>query len=160
MRRVLALFAVLLLGLSGCQTTASELGGLAADPPLDYAVMVTGGAFLSSDAVNVGTFFDENAAPGAPGSNGSEPIRIEEVASILERGRVFRRVSVDANPARRRAITEQLAANGASDAKDAEAAEDTQQTDAAATRRPLPMAPETVPSLVARSPLEKQPWSK
>ena len=112
--RGLRLLLVALLALAGCQSTASELGGLAATAPLDYAVLVTGGAFLDAVQGEAGTFHVPDAESGTPEAVGGEAIAVEEVADILGRARVFRRVRVDADPARRRQVAEQLAATGTS----------------------------------------------
>lgn len=109
---------VLLVCLSACQTTGSELGGLAAIAPLDYAVLVTGGAFLSADPADPaqpGTFFEPNAESGSVGTIGSEPIAADEVVAILEQGRVFRRVALDMDVDHRRSVSEQLASGSGPD---------------------------------------------
>lgn len=109
MRTITSIALALLTGLSACQTAGSEFGGLAATAPLDYSVLVTGGAFLSADAAQPGTFFEPEAEDGAVGAEGSEPIRVDEVVAILEEGRVFRRVALDEDPEQRRAVSQQLA---------------------------------------------------
>ena len=104
--RVLAPLSLWLLLGAACQSTASELSGLAELAPLHYAVLVTGGAFLTGSG-DGGTFvaLSDVAVEVA----GDEPIAIEEVVGVLDEGRVFRRVSVDLDEARRRRLCERLA---------------------------------------------------
>lgn len=116
MRQLLAPFVCVVVALSACQSTSSELETLAATAPLDYAVLVTGGAFLTTDGSELGTFHLPAAGPDSPGALGSEPITVDEVAVILSNARVFRRTAVDPDPLRRRAISEQLATAGSSTA--------------------------------------------
>lgn len=86
--------------LGACQSSGAELSGLALEPPLDYAVLVTGGAFLA-------------ATPGdgifGRGHDG-EPLEIDELAQVLRDGAVFRRLAVDPDAAHRRAVVDQLRA--------------------------------------------------
>ncbi|MCR9247150.1 MAG: hypothetical protein NXI31_19125 [bacterium] len=110
---------VLLLPLAfvaGCQTTASEVGGLAATPPLDYAVLVTGGTFLTPDGAGPGTFLDPPSDDGAAAVTraGDEVIAIEDVVALLRRSRVFRRVAIDSDSQRRQLVARSLAATGTS----------------------------------------------
>ena len=99
----------LLVGVA-CQSPAGELSGLAEAPPLDYAVLVSGGAFLAGDTNRPGTFVGPPqpvAEPGRPGLG--EPIPIGAVLDVLEQGRVFRRLRLDDDPAHRRALRDALA---------------------------------------------------
>jgi len=110
----LALAACLLAG--ACQSTGGELTGLAEGPPLDFAVLVTGGAFLSTDATHVGTFVgarspEDGSSVAAAATD--EPIAITAVLDTLRAGRVFHRVEVDADDAHRHAIRAQLRAGTA-----------------------------------------------
>lgn len=99
------LWLLLLVG-AGCQSPAGELSGLAEAPPLDYAVLVSGGAFLAGDTTRPGTF----VGPPPPAASGlDEPIPIGAVLDVLERGRVFRRLRLDDDPAHRRALRDALA---------------------------------------------------
>ena len=86
----------------GCVSSSDDLRGLAAEPPLDLSVLVTGGAFGDLGAVEVGTF------AGAPSAADGEVIAIDSIVDVLARGRVFQRVHVDADPARRRAMRDRL----------------------------------------------------
>lgn len=113
---VLTLLASL-LALVGCQSTASEVGGLAALPPLDCAVLVTGGAFLTGNDDVAGTFYDSPvsaAAPAGATDPAREVIALDAVVDVLRRARVFRRVEIDADLARRRAVSSALAGDAGS----------------------------------------------
>ncbi len=96
-----------LLAAASCQTQADELGGLAELPPLDCAVLVTGGAFLVPDATSTGTFAEEPRG-SSPDDALVEPIPIDAVVDVLQKGSVFRRVEVDGDPVRRRLLREGL----------------------------------------------------
>ncbi|MBM4059778.1 MAG: hypothetical protein FJ265_01595 [Planctomycetes bacterium] len=110
----------LLLALAACQTPAGELGSLADAPPLDCAVLVTGGAFLQPGATGPGTFgAPAEAAPVEdPEPAPAEPIPMADVLGVLGEARVFRRVEADAGAdgERRRAVLAALTAAGASPA--------------------------------------------
>lgn len=95
--------SVLLVALAACQTAASELAGVTATAPLDYSVLITGGAFLTDEAGAEGTFVRPSVESGAT-AEAYDPIGVEEVVGILEQGRVFRRVALDPDPARRLAV--------------------------------------------------------
>lgn len=107
---VLALWA---LSAAACVSPADELRGLAEQPPLDCAVLITGGAFLAGANLPAGTF---SAAAGAANGAGGEVLPIGAFAEALERGRVFQRVTVDADPGQRERIRQLLLARGADDA--------------------------------------------
>jgi hypothetical protein len=101
---------------AACASTADELRGLAAEPPLDYAVLVTGGAFLTTGGTRAGTFAPPPvpAGPdGAPPGAAHEPFPIEDVLAVLRQGAVFQHVQADADAARRHAVLDQLRAGGA-----------------------------------------------
>lgn len=104
--RVLA--AALCLLLAGCMSTTDELRGLAERPPLDRAVLVSGGAFFAADGVELGTFRqpvdpeDPTAAPA------DEAIPFASIVDVLERGAVFQRFVADPDPIRRRRLRSQL----------------------------------------------------
>lgn len=102
--------ALCLLALAACQSTAAELGGLVDLPPLDCAVLVTGGTFLSTNGPG-GTFAP--ADPGAP-ALATEPIAIDAVVDELRQSRVFQRVSLDGDAGHRRVVRDRLRA-GAGD---------------------------------------------
>jgi hypothetical protein len=103
-----AALAGLLLA-AACQSPGTELSGLAQLPPLDYAVLVTGGAFLKRAPGGAGTF----VPPAAPGDAAlavvdDEPLHIDAVLDVLQRGAVFRRVAADPDLEHRRAVIDQL----------------------------------------------------
>lgn len=93
---VLALATVLL---AGCQSPTAELSGLAQQPPLDYAVLVSGGAFLRPAAT--GTF-------ATPAASAAEPLQLTGVLEALRSGAVFQRVEVDDDAVHRRELLRQL----------------------------------------------------
>jgi hypothetical protein len=94
------LLASMLLLTAACQSTASELGGLRLVAPLDYSVLVTGGAVLTAAAGGAGTFAPLAAAVD-PAAAAVEPIALADVLAALEQGRVFRRAALDPDAARR-----------------------------------------------------------
>ncbi len=96
-----------LAGLAACQSTAAELGGLADLSPLDCAVLVTGGAFLSSNG-DAGTFAPLPGDQGAPAALAAEPIAIAAVVDELRQSRVFQRVSLDGDAGHRRSVRDRL----------------------------------------------------
>lgn len=103
-----ALGLALAFALAGCQTAGPELSGIAELPPLDYSVLVTGGAFLRpSPGTGTATF-----APGFEAD--SEPLPIEELLAVLRAGAVFHRVAADPDEEHRRAIQRAFAAGGVS----------------------------------------------
>jgi hypothetical protein len=85
---------------AGCQSPRAELSGIAAQPPLDYAVLVTGGAFLTGGE-GVGDTFDAAARDG-------EVVPIDEVLDVLQAGLVFQHAKVDPDAVHRRAVLQQL----------------------------------------------------
>jgi hypothetical protein len=81
--------------LTACVSPAEELRGLAAQDPLDCAVLVTGGAFLVSPVAD-GTFSVSAAlATTTSPVTAREVLPIESVVEALERGRVFQRIALD-----------------------------------------------------------------
>jgi hypothetical protein len=94
------LLLLLLLLAAGCVAPGENLRGLADQPPLDLAVLVTGGAFRGPSSGS-GTF---SAAPLT-----DEAIPAATLVEALRRGRVFRRVEIDPDLARRRTISSRLA---------------------------------------------------
>jgi hypothetical protein len=104
--RPVAATACLLLLAAACQSPAAELSGLSERPPLDYAVLVTGGAFLQPSALGgPGTF--AGAQPGV-----QEPVRIQSVVDVLRAGAVFQRVAVDADDGHRKTVLDKLGGKG------------------------------------------------
>ena len=101
--RLAALIVCLLT--AGCASTADELMGLAERPPLDRAVLVSGGAFYASGGSARGTFGGDDGAASA----GREAIRFEDIVESLERGGVFQRVAPDRDDARRLGLRASLA---------------------------------------------------
>ncbi|MFT4511752.1 MAG: hypothetical protein ACI89X_003168 [Planctomycetota bacterium] len=97
-----------LLLLTSCAST-NDLSGLAAKPPLDRAVLVTGGAFFSPLVGSQGTFFlpDLDAPAQAPDPD-EEAIPFSAILDVLNRGRVFQRVVGDTDVTRRRQLRQQL----------------------------------------------------
>src|SRR5262245_36541383 len=88
-----------------CQSSTGELSGLAQLPPLDYSVLVTGGAFL------------QPAPPGERGTfagatSGAEAVPIGEVLALLREGAVFQRVAADPDEQHRHRLLRQLDAPG------------------------------------------------
>ena len=77
--------------LAGCQSQASELRGLADRPPLDYAALVSGGAYLQrTAAATAGTFAREGEFAAD-----AEPLPIGDVLLALREAAVFRRAEPD-----------------------------------------------------------------
>lgn len=113
-RRLPCLLWLCSLSATACVTPADELLGLAQQPPLDCAVLVTGGAFLAPARSGGATFAAAGSAATPPA--GSEAIPIEAFADVLRRGKVFQRVAVDPDPANRaRANTMLSARQGGAD---------------------------------------------
>ena len=97
--------AVWLLTLAaGCATTGGELPLLAGQPPLDFAVLVTGGAYLTPTRAGNGTFAraPEDTSDTGAVVGGGEPIAIADVVDVLTRIDAFQRIGLDPDPAERR----------------------------------------------------------
>ena len=97
------------VALAGCMSTTDELRGLAERPPLDRAVLVSGGAFFAPGSADLGTF----RRPAADGVAAAEPrsdeaIPFASIVDTLARGQVFQRIVADDDPQRRRALRAQL----------------------------------------------------
>lgn len=107
-RRRLAAGLALALSFAACQSPTAELSGLAERPPLDLAVLVTGGAYLER-AAGTGTFGADAGDEVAAGAMATEPVAVDELLAVLRQGRVFQRVELDADGHRARA-REQLRA--------------------------------------------------
>ncbi|MCB9876028.1 MAG: hypothetical protein H6835_00370 [Planctomycetes bacterium] len=114
-RRWRSLPLFLTAALAACATTTDELGSIAELPPLDRAVLVTGGAFLAGPPGAAGTFhFDD-----ATGAEVTEPIPFAAILAALQRGRVFRRLAADDDAEQRRGVVRSLAPGRAAGAGDA-----------------------------------------
>lgn len=87
---------------AACVTPVDELYGLAGQPPVDRAVLVTGGAFLSPAPGSDRTF------GGAGVDAGDEVIPIEAVVDVLQRGGVYQRVALDGDAEHRRSLGARL----------------------------------------------------
>lgn len=103
--RALALWVCGLLCLTGCGSIEDQLASLAAQDPLPYSVMVTGGAFLEQgpDAgrAPLGRTFGE--PPGAERRDERvEAVPLASILSVLERARVFVRIDGDRAPSAER----------------------------------------------------------
>jgi hypothetical protein len=97
-----------LLVLASCAGT-DDLRGIAAKPPLDRSVLVTGGAFFSPLAGSEGTFAlpDLDSPERLPDAN-REAIPFSAILDVLNRGRVFQHVVGDTDATRRRQLRQQL----------------------------------------------------
>ncbi len=98
--QVAALFAWLSFAGAACVSPAEELRGLAAQDPLDCAVLVTGGAFLVTPVAD-GTF---TLPPPSAKATAREVLPIAAVVEALARGRVFQRVALDPDAGNRARI--------------------------------------------------------
>lgn len=103
------LLLALLLALSGCTSAGDDVRGIAELPPLDRAVLVSGGAFFAPVPGADGTFTgrDENGEPIAP-TAGREAIPFEGIVDVLRRARVCQHLVADDDPARRARLRRQL----------------------------------------------------
>lgn len=99
----IAFFAALLL--ASCQSPRAELFGLAEQPPLDYAVLVTGGAYLTGGDGIADTFVVPIPS--------REVVDLTEVHDVLQSGVVFRRLGIDADEAHRHLLLQQLRSSSA-----------------------------------------------
>lgn len=97
-RRLAGLLVVVLA--AGCASSGGELQGLAGQPPLDCAVLVTGGAYLTPTRASDGTFAEPGAENGA--ATDGEAIPIANVIEVLERTGAFQRIALDPDAADRR----------------------------------------------------------
>lgn len=107
MSRPRSWWPLLLAGLHACQSTADEVRGLTDTPPLDYAVLVTGGAFRVPAATGQGTFEPWDGAALAPGD---EAIDMNAIVELLRGGEVFWRVDAEDTADLRRERLAQLRA--------------------------------------------------
>ncbi|MBL9078779.1 MAG: hypothetical protein JNL08_14825 [Planctomycetes bacterium] len=92
--------------LPACQTTGGETAGLAALPPLDCAVLVTGGAFLTPGAAAGGTFAPRGGDAAA--DLAAEAIPVAHFVDELRQRRVFQRIALDGDAGHRRAVRDRL----------------------------------------------------
>ena len=83
---------LLFAALTSCQSPTSELTGLAERPPLDYSVLVTGGAFLQRASAGAGGTF---ASAADSQTTRDEPVSMADIVAVLEKGAVFQRVAKD-----------------------------------------------------------------
>jgi len=81
---------LLVLVAAGCVSTGDDLSGLAEQPALDCAVLLTGGAFLAGGVADA-TF----------AGSAAEAIPIGAVHDVLTRGNVFHRIDVDSDAGNR-----------------------------------------------------------
>jgi hypothetical protein len=87
---------------TACVAPADDVGGLAALPPLDGSVLVTGGAFLVGEPAD--GVFGSTSAPGA------EAIAMAAIAEELQASAVFHDLRVETDAARRARIADALRA--------------------------------------------------
>lgn len=104
---------VVALALASCQSPTAELSGLAERAPLDFAVLVTGGAFLQRGA-GPGTFASAASGPGPSAEFDAEPVAVDDLLAVLRQGRVFQRVDVDAEE--HRSVAREQLRSGRADA--------------------------------------------
>ena len=94
--------------LAGCAGT-DDLRGIAAKPPLDRAVLVSGGAFFAPLVGSEGTFLLAEAGQSVTVPDATrEAISFAAIVDVLDRGRVFQRVVADTDDVRRRELSRQL----------------------------------------------------
>ena len=102
--------------LGACATPTADVRDFAGQPPLDCAVLVVGGAFVSGGAEPGGTFVaaaGTDAAPRgaaeqgavardeAPPADAPAALPIEDIVGALAKGSVFQRVVLEPDAARR-----------------------------------------------------------
>lgn len=94
-----------LAALAGCRSSPlSELAEIGVGPPLPYAVLVTGGAFVEPGRPVEDPGFFAATFDGEPGA---EAFELERVAAVAERGRVFVNVRTDErDPTERRRVAD------------------------------------------------------
>ncbi|GAB4148424.1 MAG: hypothetical protein Fur0037_16740 [Planctomycetota bacterium] len=96
--------AVLWLVTAGCASFSGELRDLAVAPPLDYSVVLSGGAFAGSLPGEQENPTGRTFAPAAAG----EAFALERLRDVLVAGRVFHRVAMDQDVEHRRALVSEL----------------------------------------------------
>ncbi len=109
--RSLGLSALLL---SACVSPSEDLRGLGEQPPLNGAVFVTGGAFLTGRTAEDATFGELADGTAAPAAS-REVMPIADFVDVLMRSKVFQHVAVDSDAESRRRVS-QLMLAGATDA--------------------------------------------
>jgi len=113
MKSALSLMAGVLL--VACAAT-DDLSSIAAKPPLDRSVLISGGAFFAPVTDSEGTFYSSAVAePTAPPTTDTEAIPFAEIVDVLERARVFQRLVPDSDSVRRVSLRAQLARPDASE---------------------------------------------
>lgn len=99
-----------------CVSPGDEVRGLADQPPLDCAVLITGGAFLAGANLPDGTFPTATRTPGDAPAPPPEGIPIGAFAEVLERARVFQRVALDGDAAHRAQMSRLMLARSTDEA--------------------------------------------
>jgi hypothetical protein len=110
--------------LGACATPTADVRDFAGQPPLDCAVLVVGGAFVTGGAEPGGTFVaaaprsdaaeqeavgqDAVARDETPPDDGPAALPIEDIVGALAKGTVFQRVVLEPDAARRAAIGRRL----------------------------------------------------
>lgn len=99
----------LCLLVAACAGT-DDLRGIALKPPLDRAVLISGGAFFRSPVDLEGTFVaGKGGAPAQQPVAAAEAIPFAQIVDVLTRARVFQRIGVDSDPGHRLGLRGQLA---------------------------------------------------
>ncbi|HEB53529.1 MAG TPA: hypothetical protein ENI87_09775 [bacterium] len=101
-RALLALLAALV---AGCVSPRDDLLGLRSRPPLDRAVLVSGGAFLAATPTADGTFQSDEDLEA---ERDAEAIPFAAIVDVLDRAAVFQRVVADPDAERRARLGRQL----------------------------------------------------
>lgn len=84
----------LLLFTAGCQSAGGELSLLPQQPPLDYAVMVTGGALLGAQP-GVGQVNTFQVVTPTSAAEATEPLALDMLQQTLRENRVFQRTELE-----------------------------------------------------------------
>ncbi|MFK7743068.1 MAG: hypothetical protein AB8H80_22330 [Planctomycetota bacterium] len=81
---------------SGCASTEDDLRGIAELPPLDLAILVSGGAYFSGAGFTDGTFveLDDQGQPVAPDAQ-AEAIPFADIVEVLRKARVCQHLVAD-----------------------------------------------------------------
>jgi len=105
--RAFLLLAVCAL-FTACAGT-DDLRGIALKPPMDRAVLISGGAFYSPWQGVEGTFVaGKDGAPPVQPAEEDEAIPFAQIVDVLDRARVFQRIGFDSDPAHRRGLRAEL----------------------------------------------------
>lgn len=103
----------LALAFAGCASAPADLSAIAAEPPLDLSLLVSGGAFLSSSSSADGTFAVRDvAAVDSDDVASREAIPFAAIVAALQRARVSHRLVADEDPQRRARLRLALAEGG------------------------------------------------